>query len=101
MVRHMAPMKQNSNQSNIRGLPQPTRVPIHYREILKQFEEKRALVKFRHDLLLRQRNANYTGEHNRLTGHMNSLQPGLHYAADMQRLTNRQQHLQHLFGLAL
>ena len=101
MVRHMAPMKQNSNQSNLRRLPQPTRVPIHYREILKQFEEKRALVKFRHDLLLRQRNANYTGEYNRIAGHMNSLHSGLHHAADMQRMMNRQYHLRQLFGLSL
>ena len=101
MSRHMAPMKQNSNQSKLGGLPQPRQVPHHYREILKQLEEKKALVKFRHGLLLRQRNANYTGEYNRIAGHMNSLQPGLHHAADMQRLRNRQNHLHHLFGLAL
>jgi hypothetical protein len=101
MVRHMAPMKQNTNQSSMGGLPQPRRVPNHYREILKQFEDKKALIKFRHDLLLRQRNANYTGEYNRIAGHMNSLQPGLHHAADMQRMRNRQNHLQQLAALSL
>jgi len=94
-------MKQNSNQGSLGGLPQPKHVPHHYREILKHFEEKNALVKFRHDLLLRQRNANYSGEYNRIVGHMNSLQAGFHHAADMQRMRNRQNHLQHLAGLAL
>ena len=85
---HMVPMKKYRNQSTTHPLPGPKKIPIQYKEILKEFEEKQALVRFRHDALLRQRNANYRGEFQRLTGHMNALNMGLG-AGDMARLQNR------------
>lgn len=87
MVRHMQPMKKNVERHQ--SLPAPTKVPIQYREIMKAYADKTALTQFRHDALLRQRNANYVGEHNRITGHLSTLVDGLHDQS-IERLRNRQ-----------
>jgi hypothetical protein len=84
----MAPKKKNRDRDSPPPLPQARKIPIQYKEILKEFEEKQALIRFRHDAHLRQRNANYRGEYQRLTGHMNALNMGLG-AGDMARLQNR------------
>ncbi len=87
MVRHMQPMKKNEERHQ--AMPAPTKVPIQYREIMKAYADKTALTQFRHEALLRQRNANYVGEHNRITGHLNTLVPGLNDQS-IARLRNRQ-----------
>ena len=48
MSTHMQ-KKLNNPASNPTRMPQPRNIPIQYREILKQFEEKQALIRFRHD----------------------------------------------------
>ena len=98
---HMAPKKKkNRDRDAPPPLPQARRIPIQYREILKEFADKQALTRFRHDLLLRQRNANYLGEHQRLQGHMHALNMGLGNG-DMERLQNRQGHLVQLARMGL
>ena len=87
MIVHMAGKKTNKARP-AEPLPRPKKIPIQYKEILKEFEDKQALIRFRHDALIRQRNANYRGEYQRLTGHMNALNMGLG-AGDMVRLQNR------------
>ena len=87
MVRHMQPMKKNMEHHQ--SLPAPTKVPAQYREIMKAYAEKTALTQFRHEALLRQQNANYVGEHNRITGHLNSIVGGLNDRS-IERLRNRQ-----------
>jgi len=101
MSTHMQKKKLSTPLRDPSRMPQPRNIPIQYREILKQFEEKQALIRFRHDALLRQRNANYMGEHDRIRGHMHSINQGLGNVADMERLRNRQGHLEQLFQHAL
>jgi len=96
----MAPMKKNMDLSASPPLPQPKKIPIQYKEILKEFADKQALVRFRHDALLRQRNANYRGEYQRLQGHMHALNMGLGNG-DIARLQNRQAHLVQLARMGL
>ena len=93
MVRHMQPMKKNEERHQ--SLPAPTKVLIQYREIMKAYADKTALTTFRHDALLRQRNASYVGEHNRITGHLDTIVGGLSDRS-IQRLRNRQQVLRDL-----
>ena len=93
--------KLNNPSSNPTRMPQPRAIPIQYREILKQFEEKQALIRFRHDALLRQRNSNYRGEHDRIRGHLHSINQGLGNVSDIARLRNRQGHLEQMFQHAL
>ena len=93
MVRHMQPMKKNEERHQ--SLPAPTKVPMQYREIMKAYAEKTALTQFRHDALLRQRNANYVGEHNRITGHLDTIVGGLNDRS-IERLRNRQAVLREL-----
>ena len=101
MSAHMQKKKIHSPMIDPTRMPRPRAIPIQYREILKQFEEKQALIRFRHDALLRQRNANYKGEHDRIRGHMHSIQHRLGNVADVARLRNRQGHLEQLFQHAL
>ena len=101
MSTHMQKKKLNNPMANASRMPQPRSIPIQYREILKQFEEKQALIRFRHDALLRQRNSNYRGEHDRIRGHLHSIQHGLGNVADVARLRDRQGHLEQLFQHAL
>ena len=101
MSTHMQKKKLGTPLSDPSRMPRPRTIPIQYREILKQFEEKQALIRFRHDALLRQRNSNYRGEHDRIRGHLHSIQHGLGNVADVARLRNRQGHLEQLFQHAL
>ena len=101
MSARMAPRKQkNRDHDSPPRLPQPRKIPIQYKEILKEFADKQALTRFRHDLLLRQRNANYNGEYQRLQGHMHALNMGLGNG-DMERLQRRQGHLVELARMGL
>ncbi len=92
MVRHMKPMKKNVEMQVT--VPRP-KVPFQYKDIMKDFADKHASIQFRNDLLLRQRNANYVGEHNRITGVLDTLVPGMHDAS-IERLRNRQANLARL-----
>ena len=97
----MAPKhKKNRDRDAPPPLPLARKIPIQYKEILSQFADKQALVRFRHDALIRQRNANYRGEYNRLQGHMHALNMGLGNG-DMARLQNRQGHLVELARMGL
>lgn len=100
MTRHMAPMKKNRERSLSPPLTRPRKIPVQYKEILKEFADKQALIRFRHDALLRQRNANYRGEYQRIQGHMHALNMGLGNG-DMARLHNRQAELVRLAHLGL
>ena len=101
MSTHMQKNKIHSPMIDSTRMPRPRAIPIQYREILKQFAEKQAMIKFRHDALLRQRNANYAGERDRIRGHLHSIQHGLGNVADVARLRNRQGNLEQLFQHAL
>jgi len=87
MVRMMQPMRKNVEMQGT--MPRPSKVPHQYKDIMKDFADKHASAQFRHDLLLRQRNANYVGEHNRITGILGTLVPGM-ADASIERLRNRQ-----------
>jgi len=87
MVRMMQPMKKNVEMRG--SMPKPSKIPHQYKDIMKDFADKTASAQFRHDLLLRQRNANYVGEHNRITGILGTLVPGM-ADASIHRLRNRQ-----------
>lgn len=102
MIVRMAPKNKNKNKDNNAPppLPQARKIPIQYKEILKEFADKQALTRFRHDALLRQRNANYRGEYERLRGHMHALNMGLGNG-DIERLRNRAEHLVQLARLGL
>ena len=93
MVRMMQPMKKNVELQGT--MPKPTKVPHQYKDIMKDFADKHASTQFRHDLLLRQRNANYVGEHNRITGILGTLVPGM-ADASIERLRNKQANLAQL-----
>ena len=83
----MQPMKKNVEMRG--SMPKPSKIPHQYKDIMKDVADKTASAQFRHDLLLRQRNANYVGEHNRITGILGTLVPGM-ADASIQRLRNRQ-----------
>ena len=89
----MEPMQKNAVHQSL--LPKASSIPPQYRAILKQFEEKQASIKFRHDMLLRQRNSNYVNEHNRITGILDSTVHGLAETSTT-RLRYRPQQLQRL-----
>ena len=93
MVRMMQPLKKNVEMQG--SIPRPTKIPHRYKEIMKDFADKTASTQFRHDLLLRQRNSNYIGEHNRITGVLGTLVPGMH-DADINRIRARQANLAQL-----
>ena len=93
MVRMMEPMQKNVVHQSL--LPKASSIPPQYRAILEQFEEKQASIKFRHDMLLRQRNSNYVNEHNRITGILDGIVHGLPETSTT-RLRYRQQQLQRL-----
>ena len=95
MVRHMVPMKKNVEQGGSLPAPSRTVVPNHYKALLKEFADKQASVQFRHDALVRQRNSNYWGEHDRITGILDRRVQGLP-AADIRKLKNRQRDLEAL-----
>ena len=42
----------------------------NYKHIMKEYQDKVASIHFRHDMLQRQKNANYQNEYNRLRGHL-------------------------------
>jgi hypothetical protein len=42
----------------------------NYKHIMKEYQDKVASINFRHDMLQRQKNANYQNEYNRLRGHL-------------------------------
>ena len=90
MVRMMQPMIKNVEMQG--SLTKPSKIPHQYKDILKDFADKHASVQFRNDLLLRKRNANYVGEHNRITGILDTLVPGMHDGS-IERLRNRQANL--------
>jgi hypothetical protein len=98
MVRMMQPMKKNVEVQGV--LPRSSKVPYQYRSIMKDFEAKHASAQFRHDLLLRQRNANYVGEHNRITGILGTLVPGM-ADGSIQRIRDRQANLTRLVRTGL
>jgi len=93
MVRMMEPMQKNAAHQSL--LPKASSIPPQYRAILKQFEEKQASIKFRHDMLIRQRNSNYVNEHNRITGILERTVHGLPETSTA-RLRYRQEQLQRL-----
>ena len=64
-----------------------------YRDVIKEYQDKVASVQFRHDMLQRQKNANYVNEYNRLRG---KLEHTVVRGADMQRLQNRMNDLRHM-----
>jgi len=82
-------------------LTKPTSdVPAQYRGMLKEFDHRQASVKFRHDMLVRQRNANYVNEYHRIMGVLDSTVHGLPDAS-LDRLKRRQSQLQSLAELSL
>ena len=68
--------------------------------MLKEFDHKQAPIKFRHDMLVRQRNANYANEYHRIRGVLDSTIHGLPDAS-IDRLKRRQAQLQSLAELSL
>lgn len=96
MVRHMDPTLKHSPEMYQNYLTKPvSNVPAQYKGMLKQFEHKQASVKFRHDMLVRQRNANYVNEYNRIMGVLHTNVHGLPDAS-LDRLKRRQSQLQDL-----
>ena len=100
MVRHMVPMKKNVEQGGSLPAPSRTVFPNHYKALLKEFADKQASVQFRHDALVRQRNSNYVGEHERIHGVLSQRVHGLP-TADIKRLKNRQRGLEQLMRSGL
>ncbi len=101
MVRHMDPTLKHPVEMSHNYLTKPvSNIPPQYRSLLKNFEHKQASVKFRHDMLVRQRNANYVNEYQRIQGVLSS---GVHGLPDVSidRLKRRQSQLQHLAELSL
>jgi len=101
MVRHMDPtLKHPAEMSHIYLTKPVSNVPAQYKGMLKQFEHKQASVKFRHDMLVRQRNAKYVNEYHRIMGVIDKNVHGLPDAS-LERLKRRQTQLQALAELSL
>ena len=64
-----------------------------YKDIIKEYQDKVASIQFRHDMLQRQKNANYVNEHHRLRG---KLEHTVVRGADMHRLQNRMSELRRM-----
>ena len=64
-----------------------------YKEVMKEYQDKVASIHFRHDMLQRQRNANYQNEHDRLRG---ILEHTVVPYPDMLRLTRRSDDLKRM-----
>ncbi len=53
----------------VRAMQEHRHMP-NYKHIMKEYQDKVASIQFRHDMLQRQKNANYQNEYNRLRGHL-------------------------------
>ena len=53
----------------VRAMQEHRHMP-NYKHIMKEYQDKVASINFRHDMLQRQKNANYQNEYNRLRGHL-------------------------------
>ena len=53
----------------VRAMQEHRHMP-NYKHIMKEYQDKVASIHFRHDMLQRQKNANYQNEYNRLRGHL-------------------------------
>jgi len=53
----------------VRAMQEHRHMP-NYKHIMKEYQDKGASIQFRHDMLQRQKNANYQNEYNRLRGHL-------------------------------
>ena len=101
MVRHMDPtLKHPVEMSNKFLTKAVSNVSPQYKEMLQNFDHRQASVKFRHDMLVRQRNSNYANEYHRIAGVLNSTVHGLPHAS-IERLKGRQSQLQGLAELSL
>ena len=53
----------------VRAMQEHRHMP-NYKHIMKEYQDKVASIHFRHDMLQRQKNANYQNEYQRLRGHL-------------------------------
>jgi hypothetical protein len=53
----------------VRAMQEHRHMP-NYKHIMKEYQDKVASIQFRHDMLQRQKNANYQNEINRIRGHL-------------------------------
>ena len=59
----------HTQHHQIRAMNEHREMPSN-KNIMKQYQDKVASINFRHDMLLRQRNANYQNEYQRIKGQL-------------------------------